>query len=483
VQVLRAGQHREIKTLVGIDRLDYTKGIPRRLLAFEALLRRYPELRGRVRLLQVAVPSRTGVASYREFRDQVHTLVGSINGDFGTPTWTPVHHIFRNQPPEEVVSLYRSADVMLVTPLRDGMNLVAKEFVASRVDEDGVLVLSEFAGAASELAEAVHVNPYDIEGTADAIHRALVMPAEERRSRMRALRSRVFSYDVDRWGRLILDRLQKAEVVRWLRAGGPDDQSLDPLLERAQQARPLVLILDYDGTLVPFAQTPELARPDPDVVSVLQALASRPHTHVHVVSGRSRDTLVQWLGHLHVHLHAEHGLWSRPPGGQGRAMPTAPQTWRPQVLEILREYAERTPASLVEEKPAGLAWHYRAADPEYGLQQANELRLHLHEVLSNAPVEIISGDKVVEIRPHGVHKGSIVPGLLAAHPGAFVLAIGDDRTDEDLFVALPPTAASIHVGTRDSRAEYRLPDVAAVRAFLTALARARVSAKLRSSAA
>jgi trehalose 6-phosphate synthase/phosphatase len=470
VRSLREGQPADLKTLVGIDRLDYTKGIPRRLLAFEALLREHPELRGHVRLLQVAVPSRTAVASYRDFRDQVHTLVGRINGEFGTATWTPVHYIFRNQPPEEVVALYRAADALLVTPLRDGMNLVAKEFVASRTDEDGVLVLSEFAGAASELAEAVHINPYDIDGTAEAFHRALLMPTGERQSRMRALRRRVLSYDVARWASLILEAVSQSEGVRPLHSGASDGRGIGQLIDRARRARPLVLVLDYDGTLVPFAQTPELAHPDDCAIAMLQALSGRPHTQVHIVSGRSRETLVRWLGHLRIHLHAEHGLWSRPPGEAGRALPIPDQAWRRRVLDILREYAERTPASLVEEKPAGLAWHYRAADPEYGLQQAHELRLHLHEVLSNAPVEILAGDKVIEVRPHGVHKGGIVPDILAAHPGAFLLAIGDDRTDEDLFAAIPAGGASVHVGARDTRADYRLVDVTAVRRLLAAIA-------------
>ena len=469
VRTLRGEQPSRMRVLVGIDRLDYTKGIPRRLLAFEAFLRRYPEFRRRVKLLQVAVPSRTKVERYREFRDQVHTLIGRINGEFGTPDWAPVHYIFRNEPPQEVVSLYRTADAMLVTPLRDGMNLVAKEFVASRIDEDGVLVLSEFAGAASELAEAVHVNPYDIEGTAEAIHRALTMPPDDRRSRMRALRKRVLSYDVKRWSELILDALQQSDNVRMLRPDVSDPSAVEALLERTRTARPLVLLLDYDGTLVPFAQTPDLARPDPEAMALLQSLLARPHTVVHVVSGRSRETLEHWLGGLPVHLHAEHGLWSRPPGEPGQAEEPPVQSWRARVLAILQDYAGRTPASLVEEKPAGLAWHYRAADPEFGAQQANELRLHLHELLSNAPVEILAGNKVIEVRPHGVNKGRIVPGILRRYPGAFILAIGDDRTDEDLFAALPAGAASIHVGSADSRAGYRLPDVWKVRAFLREL--------------
>jgi trehalose 6-phosphate synthase/phosphatase len=483
VRVVRGEGPRRLKIFVGIDRLDYTKGIPRRLLAFEQMLRQHPELRGRVKLLQVAVPSRTRVDRYRAFGDLVHTLIGRINGAFGTPDWTPVHYINRNEPPEEVVSLYRAADVLLVTPLRDGMNLVAKEFVASRVDEDGVLVLSEFAGAASELAEAVQVNPYDIEGTAEAFHRALIMPADERQSRMRALRRRVRSHDVGRWSEEILGSLRLMGTVRSLRPGASDPAALDGLLARASSARPLVLLLDYDGTLVPFARTPDLAHPDQGVIDLLGRLAARPSTHVHVVSGRSRETLERWLGHLPIHLHAEHGLWSRAPGGAGQAEPPPVQSWRGRVLAILEDYAGRTPGSLVEEKPAGLAWHFRAADPEFGFQQANELRVHLHELLSNAPVEILAGDRVIEVRPHGVNKGRIVPAVLQEHPGGFLLAIGDDRTDEDLFAALPADAASIHVGSGDSRAGYRLLDVSKVRGLLAALADEAGARRPRSSAA
>jgi hypothetical protein len=172
-----------------VDRLDYTKGIPRRMLAFERLLENHPELRGRIRLLQIAVPSREGVKAYRQFREETDTLIGRIHGAFATPSWVPIHHLHHSVSPRELVTLYRAADVMLVTPLRDGMNLVAKEFVASRTDEDGVLVLSEFAGAASEMAEAIHVNPYDIDGTAEAYYRALTMPLAERRARMRSPRT------------------------------------------------------------------------------------------------------------------------------------------------------------------------------------------------------------------------------------------------------------------------------------------------------
>jgi trehalose 6-phosphate synthase/phosphatase len=198
----------DLRLLVGIDRLDYSKGIPRRLIALKRLFVMHPEWRERVRLIQVAVPTRDRVDAYRSFRRDVSSLVGQINGEFATPTWTPIQYIHRSVPDAVLLALYRAADVMLVTPLRDGMNLVAKEFAAARIDEDGVLVLSEFAGAADELTDAILVNPYDVDGTAEAIHRALTMDATERRQRMRGLRQTVQQFDVHRWAASFLGELE-----------------------------------------------------------------------------------------------------------------------------------------------------------------------------------------------------------------------------------------------------------------------------------
>ena len=206
-RALREGMHRLV---VGVDRLDYSKGIPRRLLAFEQLLRRHPEWRERIRLVQVAVPTRGSVGGYRRFRRDVDALVGRINGELGTPTWTPIHYVHNSVPRSQLLALYRAADVMLVTALRDGMNLVAKEFAASRIDEDGVLVLSEFTGAADELRDALIVNPYDVDGVAETLHEALTMAGPERRRRMRALRQQVITHDVHRWAGDFLEALDAA---------------------------------------------------------------------------------------------------------------------------------------------------------------------------------------------------------------------------------------------------------------------------------
>lgn len=218
-----------MRTLLGIDRMDYSKGLVERLLAFERLLASNPRWHARVRLVQVAVPSRQHVPAYRRYRRKVEALVSRINGRFGTPNWTPVVYLHRSFPREFVVALYRIADVMLVTPLRDGMNLVAKEFVASRIDGDGVLMISEFAGSAETLSEALCINPYDVASVTDAMHAALVMPGSQRRARMASMRARVRAHDVHRWANGFLEALTES--------GEPAGSIMSPLMVHAAEGR------------------------------------------------------------------------------------------------------------------------------------------------------------------------------------------------------------------------------------------------------
>ncbi|MFL5343722.1 MAG: trehalose-phosphatase, partial [Hyalangium sp.] len=366
----------------------------------------------------------------------------------------------------QLAALYRAADVMLVTPIRDGMNLVAKEFCAARPDEDGVLLLSEFAGAATELHDAVMVNPYDVEGLADSIQQALNMPVEERRKRMQRLRAQVKARDVHWWVSHFLDALQAVPIVSVKETPGAPE-----VITRLKEARRRILLLDYDGTLVGFAPRPELAMPDPELKLLLQRVAALPNTSVHIVSGRLRQTLQAWLGELPVGLHAEHGLWSRPsPGAQWKMLEGISPEWKAQARPLLDMFTSRVPGSFVEEKTASLAWHYRQVDPGYGSWQARELRLKLCEVLAGSHLEVLPGDKVVEVRPRGVHKGRMVAQVLEGMaPGTLVAAFGDDRTDEDLFAALPEGALSIHANGKPSRAAYRVNGPAEVRKVLAAL--------------
>ena len=252
-------------------------------------------------------------------------------------------------------------------------------------------------------------------------------------------------------------------------------RSRGTLAARLQAAPALLLLLDYDGTLVSFAPRPELAEPDEGLMCLLRGLATRPRTEVHIVSGRTRETLDSWLGALPIGLHAEHGLTSRLPGAVTWASASlAPQSWRPAVLALMRAFAARAPGALVEEKRAGVAWHYRLADAELGRTQASALERELRLLARDAPVEVLSGAKVIEVLARGIHKGGVVSSLAARAPvGALLVAIGDDRTDETLFAALPPSAVAIHVGPEPSTAPIRLGAVSEVRALLRAVVEAR----------
>ena len=459
------------RILLGVDRLDYTKGIPRRLLALERLLLQQPELASTIRLIQVTVPSRSGTETYGEFRRQLDEIVGRINGAFATPDAVVIHYMYRAIDEAELVAMYRAADVLLVTSLRDGMNLVAKEFVASRSDEDGVLVLSEFAGAASELGEALRINPYDIDRTAATILRALTMPARERRVRMRALRERVAAGDIHRWADSFIEALaatHDGDASCLARSSAPE--VIDALVERLRRAERLLVLLDYDGTLVPFMDTPEQAAPDAELLAMLTALASRPGTNVHLLSGRTREDLETWFGKLPLGLHAEHGFSSRfDPASEWETVRPISMAWKEKVGVILDQFVARTPGAWIEEKTASLAWHYRLAQPGFGRRQASELRHCLHDLLANLPVHVLQGEKVVEVRLFGIHKGIAAQRIVLERPVDAILAVGDDSTDDDMFEALPASSINVRVGPRASRARYQLADVNAVRDFLRRL--------------
>ena len=452
------------RLLLGIDRLDYTKGIPRRLLAFERLLETHPHLRGRVRLLQVAVPSREKVDAYRHIRRHVEEHVGRINGLYTQGSAVPIHYVYRSLSEAEVVAHYRAADVMLVTPLRDGMNLVAKEFVAARDDLDGVLVLSELAGAAAELDAALLVNPYDINGVADALAQALAMPESERRLRMFTLRKQVRVGDVHAWASRFLAHLAAPPP--------PPENAVPPRLDDAlsafRDAPRRVLLLDYDGTLVPFAPRPQLAAPDAPLLALLRRLASAPGMDVHLVSGRRRGDLERWFGDVPVGLHAEHGLWSRwPQRARWEMRPLPLADWKAAVRPGLEAWVDRVPGSLVEEKTASLAFHYRDTgllEPPLALAAAFE------EYARWLPVEVVAGSRVLELRARGTDKSVVVHALRErGELTDAVLALGDDTTDIDLFAALPEHAVTVQVGDVPLPARWRVGTPADARALLERL--------------
>jgi trehalose 6-phosphate synthase/phosphatase len=464
---------RDQRILLGVDRLDYTKGIPQRLRAFRKLLAGAPKLRGKVTLVQVAVPSRERIPEYERLRHEVSDLVGEVNGEFGRPEWTPVVYMRRGISRGDLVALYAAADVGWVTPLRDGMNLVAKEYVACHRGTSGALLLSEFAGAAAEMGEAFLVNPYDEDRTASVLERILEMPLEERQDRMALLHRRVQRNNVFRWADRFLGLLDTAAEGRLVVADRPEDLPVEAAEEAFRAAGKRLMLLDYDGTLVPYAARPREAIPPAHVLALLASLAAAPGVTLALVSGRSRADLESWFGRIHgLWLIAEHGAAVRPPGGAWDLVRGGPPPgWKAKVLPVLEHYLDRTPGSLIEEKEFALVWHHRLADPEFGEWLANELVATLDEMLADSELQALRGNKTVEVRLVWANKGSVVDRLEAEHGDAtFQLAMGDDRTDEDLFERLRDRAWTVRVGEGRSTARYSLRTPAEVCAFLGRLA-------------
>jgi trehalose 6-phosphate synthase/phosphatase len=466
--------------ILGVDRMDYTKGIPERLAGYELFLERFRKYHGKVEFIQVGVPTRTRVGHYRALRQRVEEIVGRINGRFGTPDWTPVKYIFRPISFGRLCALYRYASVALVTPLRDGMNLVAKEYIACKNHGgDGVLILSEFAGAAPELGEALLVNPFDPEAIAGAVHRALTMPAAERKVRLNSLLVRVWQGDVRPWGRTFLEALAtcagRAEV--YPARLGPFER--EEMLNGWKVADGRALVLDYDGTLSGIAPRPDLARPDRPLQQLLRRLGTVPGVEVVVVSGRDRETLDRWLGGLPIALAAEHGRWLRDPGrGWEDMLAGQAPSWLGRVREILEQAAAATPGSFVETKSASVAWHFRGANSEQADLRVRELEERLGELREDPPIDVVHGKKVIEVRVLGVSKGSVLLTWLARKPPVgFLLVAGDDQTDEEMFDRLPPTSWSIHVGSKSSRARFSVPDPATLRTLLHQLSQASVEVR------
>lgn len=459
------------KVLLAVDRLDYTKGVPERLRTYGRLLKSSPELKDKVILIQIAVPTREGIASYQDLRTEVNQLVGEINGKHGTPDWTPVVYINRAIEREELVALYKLADVCWVGPLRDGMNLVAKEYVACKGDGEGVLVLSEFAGAAAEMGEALMINPFDEERTAASVQRALTLDERERGLRMRALHSRVLRNNVFSWGDRFLTSLQEAVSARGRYADTqPKRLRRETILEAYAQARRRLLIMDYDGTLVPFANQPEQVTPTPVLIQLLADLAADSKNCVALISGRQAENLDQWFAAIEgMWLVAEHGAELKPPGSFSWQLlrEQAPAEWKSNVMPILEHYVERTPGSFIEEKKYSVVFHYRMAEPEFGEWLANELVSMLEAMLAETELRAFRGEKIVEVKPVWVNKGEALERLLAAQPEPdFLFAAGDDRTDEDLFERVTGEAWTVHVGTGPTHAAFAVPDFESVRKLL-----------------
>jgi len=459
-----------LRIILSVDRLDYSKGIIQRLKAYRLFLEKYPEYTGKVILMLIVSPSRVGIEEYAELKRQIDEIVGEINGKFSTLGWSPITYIYRFISLEELLALYRIAEVALITPLRDGMNLISKEYIASKIDSTGVLILSEGAGASSELVEAIIVNPNNIEEVANAIKTALEMPKDERIRRLRSMQSRIKRYDIHRWIRDFLESLYevKKEQKR-LKARVLTEDIKNKLINEYINSKSALILLDYDGTLTALVERPDLAVPDSEIIEILKKLTEIPGNEVVIVSGRDRKTLDEWFSKLSLNLVAEHGAWIKEKEGSWKMIEVLKSDWKKEIRKILELYVDRTPGSFIEEKEFSLAWHYRKASAELSEVRVKELKEILMNLIASYNLEVIEGDKVIEVRNAGVSKGRAILNWLRKKKWDFILAIGDDWTDEEMFSTLPKSAYTIKVGIVPSRAKYNIPSYIDVRKLLRSL--------------
>ena len=445
----------DLKIILSIDRLDYTKGIPQRLHVFNTFLERNPAYKGKVIFILIAAPSRTQVEQYRLLKRHIDELVGQINGKHGTLGWSPVRYLYRSFPFPALTALYNIADVCLVTPLRDGMNLIAKEYIAAKTDDKGVLVLSEMAGAAKELGEALIVNPNNRDEVVEALKKALTMAEQEKRERNRAMRKRIQRYNVVRWAKDFIDSLVYTKgCQKEMHASILSPEMKTNLLSDYRDAQRRLLLLDYDGTLIPFFSRPEQARPGGDLLKLLSKLAANPRNKVVLLSGRVRKTLEKWFGTLGIALVAEHGIWIKEKDWE--MIEPLREDWKQEIRPVLELYMDRTPGTFIEEKEFSLVWHYRKASSELSTTRVRELTDELINLTANLNLQILEGSKVVEIKNSGINKGRAALRWIAKEKWGFILAIGDDRTDEDMFEVLPEGAYSLKVGLSSSLARFNL---------------------------
>ncbi|KAI9746004.1 MAG: threalose-6-phosphate phosphatase [Claussenomyces sp. TS43310] len=436
------------KIIVGRDRLDSVRGVAQKLMAFERFLEDYPEWRDKVVLIQVTSP--TSVEEEKEdagnkIASKVSELVAKINGLYGSLGFSPVQHYPQYLSQEEYLALLRSADIGLITSVRDGMNTTSLEYVVCQRDQHGPVILSEFSGTAGSLRDAIHINPWDLSGVADQINYALTMSADKKSVIHQSLYHHVTTHNVQAWSDLCLRRLLTVLASQ-------SNAVATPLLDRAavlsqyRKSEKRLFMFDYDGTLTPIVKDPNAALPSERLFRAIKALAADHRNAIWIISGRDQDFLQKHLGHIpELGFSAEHGSFMRHPGSLDweNLAETFDMGWQKDVMEIFQKYTEKTQGSFIERKRCALTWHYRRADHELGEHMARECQKELEQtVAKNWDVEVMCGKANLEVRPTFINKGEIVKRLVASYgqevgePPEFLICLGDDFTDEDMFRAL-----------------------------------------------
>lgn len=459
------------KLIFSVDRLDYTKGLLLRLKGYETFLEKYPEWHTKVVFNMVVVPSRDQIERYREMKKEIESTVGRINGKYSSLAWRPVIYQYKSLNFNEMVALYDLSDIGLITPLRDGMNLVSKEFISCQVENKGVLILSEMAGAAAELNEALLINPIDSNEMAEAIYTALEMKTEEKNSRLEKMQQRISSYNVFTWAFDFFNQTfdtkeqQKLMNVRFI-----DSTISSQIVSEYREASRRILFLDYDGTLVSYAKYPELATIDNSTLEIVRQLSEDPKNQIVIISGRDKAFLERQFSGAGVTLVAEHGYFIKKIGKEWKATVHSNGNWKETVMPILNEYVNRCTGTFIEEKTGSIAWHYRNADFDFAQLRLHELRDDLAEIIRHkTEFEILEGNKVLEVKCGKYDKGHAAQSLLKNDHYDFILAAGDDITDETLFKILSDNSFTIRIGLSPTLARYNMANYSLFLKLLNAL--------------
>ena len=457
------------KLILSVDRLDYSKGIIHRLKGFALFLEKHPEYKEKVSMAMIIVPSRDKVDRYADLKTKIDETIGHINGMYSTINWTPVYYFYHSFDFEELVAMYHIADIALVTPLRDGMNLVAKEYVAAKRDNPGVLILSEMAGAAIELTDAIIVNPNDVEEIEHAILEAIEMSEEEQLKRLKAMQKIVAKHTVNKWAGDFVAELQAIKQINDdLNTERLDEKTFKKIHKDYHSAKKRLFILDYDGTLVSFKSRPEEAIPTKELMGILEKLSANKKNKVVISSGRDQSTLEKWFKKLPITLAAEHGASYKEDGVWHKNLPLN-QPWDDEIINILQSFVDRTPRSRMETKDTSLVWHFRNVDGWLASLREQQLLIALIAPCARQNLQILRGNKVVEIKSPYHNKGSEVRRILKNNSFDFILAIGDDTTDEDTFRELPSEAYTIKIGAISEIARYNLRSQTSTLPFLKRL--------------
>ncbi|XP_074290127.1 putative alpha,alpha-trehalose-phosphate synthase [UDP-forming] 7 [Silene latifolia] len=502
--------------LLGVDDMDIFKGVNLKLLAMEQMLKLHPKWQGKAVLIQIANPARGKGKDLEEIQAEIQDSCKRINETFGRPGYEPIVFIDRPLSLSERVAYYTAAECVVVTAVRDGMNLTPYEYIVCRqgVSESdygsssskpkkSMLVVSEFIGCSPSLSGAIRINPWNVEATAEAMNEAISMNDAEKQLRHDKHYKYVSSHDVAFWARSFFQDLERTCRDHFRRrcwgiglgfgfrvvALDPNFRKLtiDAIVSAFSRSKSRAILLDYDGTMMP--QTSINKTPSREVMRIIHLLSEDPKNTVFIVSGRGRDSLGKWFSPCsEVGIAAEHGYFMRW---------SAESEWEicgqncdfgwVQIAEpVMKLYTEATDGSYIETKESALVWHHRDADPGFGSCQAKEMLDHLESVLANEPVSVKSGQYIVEVKPQGVSKGLVAEKIFnrmeeIGKQADFVLCVGDDRSDEDMFefiggainngiLSSNTSVFACTVGQKPSKAKYYLDDTLEVMNMLDALA-------------